>query len=302
MNENKYPLVSDSRDPRFLTLRSLQTPQGRSRTGLYIIEGIRHVVRAIEHQAPIESVFLDPSVLSNPFGQKLARRLRKRGVPGIRLSRQLYRQLTLAAEPQGIGAVMRQQWIPLANVRVARDSFWLAVESIESPGNLGTIIRTPEAAGVTGILMLDSESDPHDPAAVRASMGSLFSQKLTRCSFREFGDWTRSNGVRVVGSSPSGLLDYKSLRCRFPAALLIGSEKRGLSERVVEVADFMVRISIRGGCDSINGFGRGGGPAIRDVRPASGQLDFPSIDVARRGLDRPGLRKFINNLCKSDHS
>jgi len=81
MNENKYSLVSDSRDPRFLTLRSLQTSQGRSRTGLYVIEGIRHVVRAIEHQAPIESVFLDPSVLSSPFGQKLARRLRKRGIP-----------------------------------------------------------------------------------------------------------------------------------------------------------------------------------------------------------------------------
>jgi TrmH family RNA methyltransferase len=170
MNENKYPLVSDSRDLRFLTLRSLQTPPVRSRTGLYIIEGIRHLVRAIEHQAPIESVFLDPSVLSNPFGQKLARRLRKRGAPAIRLSRQLYRQLTLAAEPQRIGAIVRQKWIPLADIQVARDSFWLAVESIESPGNLGTIIRTAEAAGVTGILMLDSESDPGDPAAVRAQL------------------------------------------------------------------------------------------------------------------------------------
>jgi RNA methyltransferase, TrmH family len=164
----------------------------KARTGLYIIEGIRHVARAVEHHAPVESLFLDPSVLSNPFGQKLARRLRKQRVPGVRLSPQLYRELTLAAEPQGIGAVVRQQWLPLANVRVHRDSFWLAVESIESPGNLGTIIRTAEAAGATGIFLLDSESDPHDPAAVRASMGSLFSQKLTRCSIREFADWAES--------------------------------------------------------------------------------------------------------------
>jgi RNA methyltransferase, TrmH family len=84
MNENKYPVVNHARDPRFLTLRSLQTPQGRSRSGFYIIEGIRHVARAVEHNASIESLFLDPSVLSNPFGQKLARRLRKRGVPCIR--------------------------------------------------------------------------------------------------------------------------------------------------------------------------------------------------------------------------
>jgi TrmH family RNA methyltransferase len=252
MHENKYPLLSHARDPRLLTLRSLQTPQGRSRTGLYIIEGIRHLARAVEQNAPIESVFLDAAVLSNPFGQKLARRLRKRGVVGVRLSNQLYRELTLASEPQGIGAVVRQQWIPLANVRVGRDSFWLAVESIESPGNLGTIIRTAEAAGVSGILMLDSESDPYDPAAVRASMGSLFSQKLTRCAPREFADWAKSCGVMVVGSSPTGLLDYKALRCRWPAALLIGSEKRGLSGHLAETADFVVRIPMRGGCDSIN--------------------------------------------------
>jgi TrmH family RNA methyltransferase len=270
MHENKYPVVNHPRDPRFLTLRSLQAPPSRSHTGLYIIEGIRHVARLVEHNAQVESVFLDTSVLSNPFGQKLARRLRKRGVIGVRLSNRLYRDLTLASEPQGIGAVLRQQWIPLANIRVGRDSFWLAVESIESPGNLGTIIRTAEAAGVSGIFVLDSESDPYDPAAVRASMGSLFSQKLTRCAPQEFADWAKSRGVAVVGSSPAGLLDYKALRCRWPAVLLIGSEKRGLSGHLAETADFMVRIPMLGGCDSIN------------VSVAAGVLLF-EISSQRRG-------------------
>lgn len=91
MNENNYPLVSNARDSRFLTLRSLQAHQGRSRTGLYIIEGISHLARAVEHNVPIESVFVDPSVLSNPFGQKLARRLRSSGIPGIRLSHHVAR-------------------------------------------------------------------------------------------------------------------------------------------------------------------------------------------------------------------
>jgi TrmH family RNA methyltransferase len=252
MHENKYPIVNHPRDPRFLTLLSLQTPQGRSRSGRYIIEGIRHLARAVEQNAAIESVFLDPSVLSNRFGQKLARRLRKRHVPGVRLSNQLYRDLTRASEPQGIGAVVQQQWTPLANVGIGRDSFWLAVESIESPGNLGTIIRTAEAASVSGIFVVDSESDPYDSAAVRASMGSLFSQKLTRGTPREFADWAKSCEVSVVGSSPAGFLDYKALRCRWPAALLIGSEKRGLSDHLAETADFMVRIPMSGGCDSIN--------------------------------------------------
>ena len=151
MNETKYPIVSSHRDSRFLTLRSLQTFQGRSHTKLFIIEGIRHLARAVEHCAAIESVFLDPSVLSNPFGQKLARRLRQQGVPGIRLSRELYQDLTLATEPQGIGAVLRQRWFVLEQLRTTKESLWLAVESIESHGNLGTIIRTAEAAGVSGV-------------------------------------------------------------------------------------------------------------------------------------------------------
>lgn len=251
MNEKKYPFVSNSRDPRFLALRSLQTLQGRSLSGLYIIEGIRHVSRALEHTVP-ERLFLDPSTLSNPFGQKLARRLRKNGVPGIRLSHQLYRDLTLASEPQGIGAVLRQNWTALNRLPAERNAVWLAVESIESPGNLGTIIRTAEAAGATGLFVLDTDCDPYDPATIRATMGSLFSQKLIKCSPREFTDWARSNRVAIVASSPTGLMDYKALRYRFPAVIVIGSEKRGLSEQLLECADFVVRIPMQGGCDSIN--------------------------------------------------
>jgi len=252
MNGKKYPFVSNPRDPGFLTLRSLQTHQSRSRTGLYLIEGIRHLARAVEQRALINSVFIDPSVLNNPFGQRLAGRLRKQGVPGIRLSPALYRTLTLANEPQGIGAVLRQSWLPINQVQAGPDSLWLAIESIETPGNLGTIIRTAEAAGVSGIFMLNPNCDPYDPATVRATMGSLFSQKLIRCSPREFIQWAESSGVTVIASSPAGLLDYRELPSRFPAVLIIGSEKQGLSDHLLDAADFVVRIPMRGGCDSLN--------------------------------------------------
>ena len=271
MHENKYPLVDAARDARFITIRSLRTPEGRSRTGLYLIEGIRHVAQAVEHHAPIHSVFYEPSILLNRLGQKLARRLRRSGVSGTRLSPQLYRQLTLASEPQRIGAIVRQHWTHLADVGLARDSFWLGVESIDSPGNLGTIIRTAEATDVGGIFIVGDNADPWAPAAVRASMGSLFSQQFVRCSIREFADWAKSCGVVVVGSSPTGLLDYRDLRCRWPAALLVGSERQGLSEHLIEVSDFMVRIPMRGRCDSLN------------VAVAAGVLLF-EMSKQRRGV------------------
>jgi TrmH family RNA methyltransferase len=254
MHENTptHSLIRHSNDPRFQRLRSLQTPHGRSRTGLYLVEGIRHVARAAEEGAPIQSLFVSPEALSNPFGQKLSRRLRQSGIPSEQLTPHLYRDLTLAAEPQGLGAVVRQQWSSLSGVQPGAGSLWLAVESIDSPGNLGTIIRTAEATGVSGVVVIGANADPYEPAAVRASMGSLFSRKLMRCSAREFVDWARAFHVAMVGSSPGGLLDYRAFRCRWPTALLIGSEKQGLSGQLTESCDFMIRIPMLGRGDSIN--------------------------------------------------
>jgi TrmH family RNA methyltransferase len=206
----------------------------------------------VEQRAPLQFLFVESSVLSNSFGQKLARRIRQSGVPAVRLSAQLYGELTLAAEPQGIGAIVQQQWSQLRDIKPARDSFWLALESVDLPGNLGTIIRTAEAAGVTGVILIGDETDPWDPACVRASMGSLFSPKLVRSTASEFGHWARSCGVSVVGFSPSGLLDFKAFRLRWPGALLIGSERQGLSQQLIDASNFVIRIPMRGRCDSIN--------------------------------------------------
>jgi hypothetical protein len=229
MNEKTYPVVSSPRDPRFLTLRSLQTPQGRSRTKLFIIEGTRHLARAVEHCAPIESIFLDPSVLSNPFGQKLGRRLRQHGVPGLRLSRELYRDLTLATEPQGIGAVLKQRWFPLEQIRATQDSFWLAVESIESPGNLGTIIRTAEAAGVSGVFILNpncdvrsSDDSGYDGIALLAKVGAMLCAgiqvlgKIQRCInccfFAIWADGLQSTCIPISHCSYSGQREARTFR------------------------------------------------------------------------------------------
>jgi RNA methyltransferase, TrmH family len=233
-------------------LRSLQTPLGRSRTGLYLIEGIRHVARAVEERVIIESLFIEPSTLTNAFGQKLVRQLRRSGTSCIELAPHVYRDLTLAVDPQGIGAVARQRWIPLGHVRAGTRRQWLAVESIDSPGNLGTIIRTAEATGVAGIFILGDGADPYDPGAVRASMGSLFSQRLIRCSTREFLQWAGSSRAALVASSPAGLVDYRAFPCPWPAVLMIGSEKRGLSRELLHACDFTVRLPMLGHGDSLN--------------------------------------------------
>ena len=111
-----------------------------------------------------------------------------------------------------------------------------------SPANLGTIIRTAEAAGAGGIFLLGPECTLFEPATARATMGSLFSQKVIRCSPQELRAWAKSNGVVVVASSPAGSMNYKDFRYRFPPVLAIGSQKCGLSDQLLEAADIVVRI------------------------------------------------------------
>jgi len=252
VHDEKYPLISHPNDPQFRLLRQLQSARGREQTNQYLIEGIRHVARAHEARAAFSSLFVEPSKLSNPFGQKLARRIRQAGVPQFRIAPHLYRELTLASEPQGIAAILRKPQTSLDAIGRAHSALWLAVESIDQPGNLGTIIRTAEASGAAGIFVLGQGADPWDPACVRATMGALFSLRLIQCSNREFIQWSRTNHVKIVASSPAGLMTFKAFGGRKPMAILIGSEKVGLSEELLEAADFTVRIPMKGQSDSIN--------------------------------------------------
>ncbi|MFN7925092.1 MAG: RNA methyltransferase [Bryobacteraceae bacterium] len=216
---------------------------------MFLVEGLRHVARAIEEGAAVERLFYSRSALSNRFGRKLVER---HGRSRIELSQNLYRALTLAVDPQGIGAVVRQRWQRLESLPLASDALLLVVESVESPGNLGTMLRTAEAAGVSAVILVGEQADPYDPAAVRASVGAVFAVPLVRAGIREFTDWAKARGVAVAGSSPSGLLEYRALRCRWPMALLLGSEKLGLSPALLEACDYTVRIPMFGRGESVN--------------------------------------------------
>jgi RNA methyltransferase, TrmH family len=248
---------------------------------LLVIEGIRHVFRATQASAPIEQLFIAPKALKNPAGQKLARRLRRAGTPCATVAPDLYRRLSLAATPQGIAAILRQEWTPLTALRLDEGNSWLAVEGVESPGNLGTMIRTSEAAGAAGLILIGRTADPHDPAAVRATMGSLFSQKLVRTMPREFVAWSGRGRLMLVGASPQATHDYRAVRYDKPLVILVGSEKRGLSDELSQACDALVRIPIRRrGVDSLN------------VAVAAGILLYAALDQ-RLGYDdrEPALRR-----------
>ncbi len=245
-------LITEPHHPLIQRFRSLQSAAGRASSGCYLIEGVRHVFRATQAQIPIEQLYIAPKVLKSPAGQKLVRHLRRAGTPCAAIAPDLYRRLSLAAAPQGIAAILRQSWTPLAAARPDA-STWLAVEEVESPGNLGTMIRTCEAAGAAGLILIGQTADPYDPASVRATMGSLFAQRLVRTTAREFAAWSTQRRARLIGTSPHATQDYRMIRYEQPLVILVGSEKRGLSDELCRACDTLVRIPIlRSGVDSLN--------------------------------------------------
>jgi TrmH family RNA methyltransferase len=155
--------------------------------------------------------------------------------------------------PQGIAAVLQQRWHSLEDAALHKEnSLWIALDSIQNPGNLGTILRTGDAFGAQGILLLDHSTDPYDPTALRSSMGSVFSQRLVRLTLKELEIFLQAHLVTMVGASGASPVDY--FQVHYPAGLilLMGSEREGLTEKHLQLCDYSVRIPMVGRSDSLN--------------------------------------------------
>lgn len=252
INDTDSKLIYSRHDFHIKRLRRLQTREGREQTGLFLAEGIRHVAQAAQNGAKIETLLVAPEILINLYGKRLVRHLRLSGVPCYGLTSAVYHSLSQADEPQGVAAVVRQQWERLEQIRPEQGLCWIAVESVQSSGNLGTIIRTCDAVGGAGLILIGNTTDPYDPATVRASMGALFTQQFVRATPKAFAEWKQRHTCLLVGTSPHATQDYHAVRYPHPVVLLMGSERKGISEEIQGLCDLMVRIPMVGRSDSLN--------------------------------------------------
>src|SRR5687768_16479532 len=224
------PPITSRSNPKIKEARSLKQRKTRAETGLFVVEGIRHVAEALEAGAPVEYLIYAPDMLNSPFARELLDKQRLRGMPMHSTTPAVYESLSERENPAGLLAVVRQQRRRLAEVTPANLRWAVAAVAPQDPGNVGTLIRTVDAVGADGLLLLDAGVDPYHPSAVRASLGSLFWVPVANASFAEFAAWSRQHGYHVYGSSARGSVDYLSVeRYAQPAILLLGSEREGLS-------------------------------------------------------------------------
>lgn len=245
-------MITSFANQKVKLIRKLEQKKHRQETGLFFIEGLRTVGEAVQVGAPINSLVIAPELLVSEFGQSLMEHPVVENVDRIEVSGEIFQAIAHKDGPQGIGALVRQNWQSLEAVEAKPSDCWLALDAIADPGNLGTIMRTADAVGARGLILLGNATDPHDPTAVKASMGAIFSLALIRAEWEAFVQWRSDQAMTLVGASDSAEDNYQEYAYPRPLALLMGSERHGLSAQQQAACDQMVSIPMAGRSDSLN--------------------------------------------------
>ena len=256
-DENMLPeptgtIITSRHNTKVKQFRALLRRAERERTQLALIEGLRLVTEALRLPNLVRQIVVAPELLKNSHGRELVRVHAKRGVPIVTVSTEVFASFSQKDGPQGIAAVIVQRWEALDRIRLAGGDIWVALEATQDPGNLGTILRSCDATGCRGVILLDHATDPYDPTALRVSMGAIFSQRLVKTSFRAFAEWKSLHRYTLIGTSDAAALNYREIAYPSPMILLMGSERQGLLPDHQALCESMVNIPMRGSCDSLN--------------------------------------------------
>ncbi|MBM3263742.1 MAG: RNA methyltransferase [candidate division Zixibacteria bacterium] len=233
-------------------IRSLAHRKIRKETGLFLVEGIRPVVEAVQLGADIETLVVAPDLLDSPFGRETVQRARQDGMPVLEISAEVFASFSRKDGPQGLAAVARQRWETLDRIVPGDELGWVVLEEAGSPGNLGTILRTCDAVGVDGVILLGETTDPYDPVSVRASMGAIFSQRIARADLGMLAMWKNRHALPLIGASGDAATGYRDMAYPRPVLLCMGGEQHGLSADLRTLCDRLVHIPMTGRADSLN--------------------------------------------------
>ena len=246
-------LLSSHTNPLVKQIRSLQQRKGRDETGLFLVEGIHHVGEAVEAGWGIETFVYAPDQLTSGFARRLVEEQSKRGVRCVALTTELFLTISEKDNPQGILAVIHQRHLGLNDILPKEFNFGAALVSPQDPGNVGTILRSLDAAGGDGLFLLDGGVDPYHSSSIRASMGTIFWKNLVQTSFEEFVKWARRNSYQLVGSSAHAKVDYHTFKHgEQPLILVLGNEQKGLSQDQMAACDVTLSMPMKGRVSSLN--------------------------------------------------
>ncbi|RJF91412.1 TrmH family RNA methyltransferase [Sphingomonas cavernae] len=239
-------------NPLIKRVRSLRDKKHRRREGLFLAEGLRILAEAEEAGFLPEMLFYARESAEHPIVRRLVRATEAAGGDVIETIPDILHKLSGKENPQTVIGVYPERIVPLSALDRSSADIWIVAQSLRDPGNLGTILRTGDAVGAGGLILIDDCVDPFSVEAVRASMGALFTQTIATARWDEFVSWLRAGPGQLIGTSLNTDQDYQMPTYQRPCFLLVGNESQGLPTTYEKDCDILVKIPMLGKADSLN--------------------------------------------------
>ncbi len=244
--------ITSLQNPRVKHLLKLRDRRTRDAEGLFLIEGYREVRRALESGLRPTEVYYGPEWFLGENEPAVLAAAERAGAQLIELSKPAFAKVSYRDRPDGLLAVAPQSRRTLADLTLPAQPLLIVAEAIEKPGNLGTILRSADAAGVDAVIVCNQVTDIFNPNVVRSSTGVLFSMPVVVAEGAAVRTWLRERGIRAAATTPAAPALHTESDLRGPLAIIMGSEQYGLSEFWLKESDLLVRIPMAGRADSLN--------------------------------------------------
>ena len=239
-------------NPTVKLLRSLRDKKARRAEGLFLAEGLRILTEARDSGQLPEIIAFSPEGAKHPLAAEIIAATEAAGGDAIETSADILSKMSGKDNPQMLLGAYRQPEVSLERIDRSKADLWIVAQALRDPGNIGTILRTGDAVGAGGLILVDDSADPYSVEAVRASMGAIFTQAVASARWPEFLGWLRSGEGQLAGTSLQATRDYLEAEYRQPCFLLIGNEQQGLPADYEAECDLLVKIPMAGRADSLN--------------------------------------------------
>ncbi|WP_428427186.1 TrmH family RNA methyltransferase [Pararhizobium sp.] len=245
--------VTSLANPIIKDIKALANKKERDETRSFIAEGLKLVIDALDLGWTIKTLVYAKAAKGKTQVEQVALKTVATGGLVLEVSEKVLSAITRRDNPQMVVGVFEQRYANLRDMKPVVGETYVALDRVRDPGNLGTIIRTADAAGASGVILVGETTDPFSLETVRATMGSVFAMPLMRATVAEFVKWQKAAGVQLAATHLAGAVDYRTIDYRKkPVVLLMGNEQAGLPEELAREATALARIPQQGRADSLN--------------------------------------------------
>ncbi|OYU70083.1 MAG: RNA methyltransferase [Alphaproteobacteria bacterium PA2] len=244
--------VTSLTNPTVKAVRALHLRKDRDETGLFVAEGLKIITEAVELGHAPQILMYGQEAQGHPLLHRAISAARSGGGEVIEVTQDILAKVSRRDNPQAVVGVFRQVFTDLNDLVPASALAFVALHRVRDPGNLGTIIRTADAAGCGAVILVGECCDPYSVEAVRATMGSVFAVPIVRASEATFSEWRKSWPGSVIGTLLTATVTHSTAKYVRPSLILMGNEQQGLTPDLAALCDVNVKIPMRGRADSLN--------------------------------------------------